>query len=112
MKRIFLTLASLLVALQSVATGWPANYGGVMLQGFYWDSFSESKWSVLTSQADELSKYFNLIWVPQSGNCQNTNMGYSPVWWFDHNSSFGTTAELRTMINTFKSKGTCKVRQE
>ena len=106
MNRIFLTLASLLVALQSVAAGWPANYGGVMLQGFYWDSFGESKWSVLTSQADELSKYFNLIWVPQSGNCQNTNMGYSPVWWFDHNSSFGTTAELRTMINTFKSKGT------
>lgn len=24
--------------------GWPAHYGGVMLQGFYWGSFDESSW--------------------------------------------------------------------
>ncbi len=88
--------------------GWADNYGGVMLQGFSWDSFDDTQWTNLTSQADELSKYFSLIWVPQSGDCHTSynNMGYMPVYYFKQNSSFGTEAELRTMIKTFKAKGT------
>ena len=42
MKKIYTTLLSFLVPMLMTAqniTGWPANYGGVMLQGFYWDSF-------------------------------------------------------------------------
>ena len=79
-----------------------------MLQGFYWDSYKDTKWTNLESQADELSQSFKLIWVPNSGNCGNSNnMGYMPQYWFtNHNSSFGTEAELRSMINTFKEKGT------
>ena len=89
------------------AQGWPANYDGVMLQGFYWDSYNDTKWTNLTSQADELSKYFSLIWVPQSGWCKSTrDMGYYPRYWFDQRSAFGTEQELRTMISTFKAKGT------
>lgn len=106
MKKILFSLAVFFAAIQALAAGWPANYGGVMLQGFSWDSYNDTKWSVLTSQADELSKYYNLIWVPQSGNCQGTNMGYSPVWWFNQSSSFGNESELRNMIKTFKEKGT------
>lgn len=88
--------------------GWPANYEGVMLQGFYWDSYSDTKWTTLQSQADELSKYFDLIWIPNSGQCGGyNNMGYMPQYWFtNHNSSFGTEAQLLSMIQTFKSKGT------
>ncbi len=74
MKKIKLAILAMAMPLMALAQGWPANYGGVMLQGFYWDSYTETKWSVLTSQADELSKYYNLIWVPQSGNCQ------APTW--------------------------------
>ena len=48
-----------------------ANYSGVMLQGFYWDSFSESKWTKLEAQAPELGQYFNLVWIPQSAYCGN-----------------------------------------
>ena len=77
--------------------GWPANYGGVMLQGFYWDSYHETTWEQLTAQADELSKYFSLIWVPNSGktssyywNSQSTSMGYDPCFWLDHTSCWGT----------------------
>lgn len=78
-----------------------------MLQGFYWDSYNDTKWTNLTSQADELSKYFKLIWVPQSGWCNSTtDMGYYPRYWFNQNSAFGTEQELRTMISTFKAKGT------
>lgn len=101
-------LLSLVPFSEAKADGWPANYGGVMLQGFYWDSYVDSKWTNLTSQADELSQYFNLIWVPQSGKCLESYnvMGYTPYYYFNQNSSFGTESELRTMISTFKSKGT------
>ena len=90
-----------------LAQGWPANYDGVMLQGFYWDSYTDSKWTKLESQADEMSQFFNLIWVPNSGYCNTTsnNMGYHPIYWFNHKSAFGTEAQLRSMISTFKEKG-------
>lgn len=108
MKHLFTLIFTLMgLPLGLMAQGWPANYGGVMLQGFYWDSYSDTKWTNLTSQADELSKYFNLIWVPQSGWCKSTtDMGYYPRYWFDQRSAFGTEQELRTMISTFKAKGT------
>ena len=33
-------------------------------------------------------------------------MGYNPLYWFsNYNSSFGTEAQLRSMIGTFKQKG-------
>lgn len=111
MKRIFTLIAAtfLLAMPQTVsAQGWPSNYEGVMLQGFYWDSYTVTAWSYLEKQADELSQYFSLIWVPQSGNCNVTSnsMGYMPVYYFDQNSSFGTESQLRSMINTYKEKGT------
>jgi alpha-amylase len=93
---------------QNENVGWPANYGGVMLQGFYWDSYDDSNWAVLERQATELSQYFDLIWVPNSAyaNSLSSNMGYHPVYWFDHKSAFGTEAQLRSMISTFREKGT------
>lgn len=111
MKRIFTIIAAtfLLALPQTVsAQGWPSAYEGVMLQGFYWDSYTVTAWSYLEKQADELSQYFSLIWVPQSGNCNVTSnsMGYMPVYYFDQNSSFGTESQLRSMISTYKEKGT------
>ena len=100
--------AGAVLAPDAQALGWPANYQGVMLQGFSWDSYSDTKWTNLESQADELSQYFKLIWIPNSGSCGGgNNMGYMPQYWFtNHNSSFGTEAQLISMINTFKAKGT------
>ncbi len=110
-KRLYTSLCALLLtfaAQMASAQGWPANYGGVMLQGFSWDSYTDTQWSTLESQADELSRYFKLIWVPQSGNCNTSynNMGYMPVYYFDQNSSFGSEAQLRSMIQAFKQRGT------
>lgn len=104
---LWFTLA-LACTFRAGATGWPAEYQGVMLQGFYWDSYSDTKWTTLESQADELSRYFDLIWIPNSGySGGHNNMGYLPQYWFtNHNSSFGTEAELRSMIRTFRDKGT------
>lgn len=107
MKKINTTLVALMATLSMQAQGWPANYDGVMLQGFYWDSYRASKWCNLEAQADDLAPYFSLVWIPQSANCSSgRSMGYDDLYWFsNYNSSFGNEAELRSMINTFKSKG-------
>lgn len=87
--------------------GWASNYSGVMLQGFSWDSYNESQWKVLEKQADELKNYIDLVWLPQSGKCLETTqvMGYMPYYYFNQNSSFGSEAELRSLITKFKAAG-------
>ena len=106
MQRLYTTLIALIATISMMAQGWPANYPGVMLQGFYWDSYGDSQWTALEAQADDLAGSFDLVWIPQSGNCGGTSMGYDDLWWFNnYNSSFGTEAELRSMIKTFKAKG-------
>jgi alpha-amylase len=89
-----------------MAQGWPQNYGGVMLQAFYWNSYDDTQWSLLEKQADDLASSFDLIWIPQSANCGGTSMGYDDLYWFtNYNSSFGNEKQLRSMIKTFKEKG-------
>lgn len=87
--------------------GWPVNYGGVMLQGFSWDSYNDSQWKVLANQADDMKGYIDLVWLPQSGKCAETVqvMGYKPYYYFNQNSSFGTETELRNLITKFKANG-------
>ena len=114
MKKIYTILWMLTISIATMAQsqGWPEKYEGVMLQGFYWDGYDDSKWTVLESQADELSQYFKLIWVPNSGKTSDyyhtgkKTMGYDPCFWLDHTGAFGTETQLRSMINTFKEKGT------
>ena len=90
--------------------GWPAMFGGVMLQGFYWDSYKATRWTTLTDKAQELSQYFDVIWVPNSGSVDEfgnaQSMGYMPVYWLKHNTCFGTETQLRDMISTFHSHNT------
>ena len=84
----------LLVPLGVMAQGWPAGYGGVMLQGFFWDSFRTADgqqdktmatmygagwgendqwlvpvttWNELLNQKDNIAPYIDLLWLPQSG---------------------------------------------
>ena len=78
-----------------------------MLQGFYWDSYNDSSWKNLESQAEELSEFYDLIWIPQSANCGGgQSMGYNDLYWFNnYTSSFGNEEQLRSMIKTFKDKG-------
>lgn len=121
-KRIFgiAALAAMLLtcANSADAIGWPANYKGVMLQGFAWDTYKTnnegklptSKWTDLTSRADELSANFSLIWVPNSARASGESgggNGYMPIYWFtNHTCAYGNEAALKTMIATFKEKGT------
>ena len=114
MKRFFISLflafsfccCSLVPAQTTTVEGWPAGYGGVMLQGFYWDGFGDAQWTRLESQAEDFSPYFSLVWIPQSGNCGGTSMGYDDLYWFNnYNSSFGNEDQLRSLIRTFKDAG-------
>ncbi len=53
MKKINIIFLFFLLTTATVrAQGWPANERGVMLQGFYWDSFDATKWTRLEAQAD------------------------------------------------------------
>lgn len=103
----FPALADGTAAATTSAMGWPADYEGVMLQGFYWESYDDTEWTNLESQADKLAASFKLIWVPNSAKAaQNPGMGFEPVYWFtNHNSSFGTENQIRQMIKAFKSNG-------
>ena len=120
MKKIFISFAMMCMAMGGYAAteedgtyvGWPANYGGVMLQGFWWDSYEATQWTELKDRVDELSLYFDLIWIPNSGKTSNyywdntsTSMGYDPCFWLDHNSCFGTEDQLRSMIRAYHLKG-------
>lgn len=106
MRRLYATWIFCLVAVAAMAQGWPKDYSGVMLQGFFWDSYNDSQWTRLEKQADDLSKVFDLVWIPQSGYCGGQSMGYDDLYWFNnYNSSFGTEEDLRKMIATFKENG-------
>ena len=106
MKKIYTFAMLTLLPLMMMGQGWPSGFSGVMLQGFYWDSYNDSKWTVLEAQADEFAEFFKLVWIPQSANCGGTSMGYDDLYWFtNYNSSFGSKTQLQSMINTFKSKG-------
>ena len=107
-KRVAIGAWLIATATAAAAQGWPAGYGGVMLQGFSWDSYANSQWTKLQSMADDLDGSFDLLWIPNAGNCGNGNqMGYAPKYWFpvgtNYTGSFGTLAELRAMVATMSS---------
>lgn len=110
MKKFYLSLASLVIAISAMAQGWPANYGGIMLQGFYWDSYDYTKWDNLTARSEELGSIFDLIWVPNSAMTRGGNnaqtMGYMPYLWLRHTTIFGGQSKLVRMIQTYGAMGT------
>ena len=95
MKKTLLFFAlALLAPLSMMSQGWPADYGGVVLQGFFWDSFRPAAdrpgmtmatmygagwgendewylpvttWAELLNQKDNIAPYIDLLWLPQSG---------------------------------------------
>ena len=110
MKKLYFTLVASIVAFMAIAQGWPGNYSGVMLQGFYWDSYDVTNWKKFSEpqRANELCNAFDLIWIPNSATVQGNgeSMGYMPFAWLRHSSQFGTEAELLSMIDLYRGKGT------
>ena len=93
-KTLLLFTLALLAPLSMMSQGWPSGYGGVMMQGFFWDSFRPADghagqsmatmygagwgendewyvpvttWAELLNQKDNIAPYIDLLWLPQSG---------------------------------------------
>ncbi len=87
----------------------PNQCGDVMLQGFYWNSYSSTtygttKWSDLISQANEISAYFDMVWLPPSASSDG-GLGYHPRQWSNQNSDLGTSSQLKTLIELLHDGG-------
>jgi len=105
MRKLYSLLFTLFFTQVALAQ-WPANYGGVMLQGFYWNSFEDSNLTAIQDNVDEWSKFFDIVWLPNTGATGSEGMGYMPVYWFNHNSNFGRQKTLKNVIKAFNEKGT------
>lgn len=110
MKRILLYTLSALISVPLMAQA-PAESEDVMLQGFYWNSQTETGWIQLSSSADRIAESFTCIWLPPSaapeggGAVGGTNVGYHPRQWNNQNSCWGTSADLKSLISTLHSRG-------
>ncbi len=97
-------------------TSAPAKYPGVMLQAFYWDSYKtkneatgasihgRTKWIDLKDQAEEMGKWFDLVWLPPSAKSSG-GTGYLPICYSTQDSDWGTKGNLQTIINTLHENG-------
>ena len=90
-------------------TSVPSNCPDVMLQAFYWDSnqdkyYGNTRWKTLQSQAQEISSYFDLVWLPPSA-MSTGGVGYLPKQYSNQNCDWGSEAELRNLIQQLHDGG-------
>lgn len=89
----------------------------VLMQAFFNESYNNSapgvsdswnigntKWSTLLSQAEEIGRYFDLVWLPPSSS--GDGMGYHPKEYSNQNSNWGTASELSSLIDALHNEGT------
>lgn len=93
--------------------GVPAEYEGVMLQAFYWESqklntFSLTKYINLLNKVDDIGSNFDLVWLPPSGGPTGRGVGYYPRQYSNLESDWGTKAKLLELIGKLHNYG-CKV---
>lgn len=111
LKKLFytgLTLVSLCLG-QYLNAQAPSSSSAVMLQGFYWNSTGTTSWSQLNSISSEISKNFDMIWLPPSAYAGTNVSGYMPKQWSNQNSNWGTETELKTLISNLKANGTIAI---
>ena len=95
---------------QDCASAVPSQCEDVMLQAFYWDSYSggtfgNTKWSTLQGQTTEINAYFDMVWLPPSAKSDG-GVGYHPAQYCNQNSTWGSRAELEQLISSFHASGT------
>ena len=100
----------------SYASAVPSQCGDVMMQGFYWDSYSENdpdkatdkygdtRWKTMLGQAGEIGAYFDLVWLPPSALASGT--GYHPRQYNNQNSDWGSRNDLEKLIAALHNSGT------
>ena len=94
-------------------TAVPSQCTDVMLQGFYWKSnvnsgFGDTKWATLSGQVDEISQYFQLVWLPPSSQASGISaggLGYIPLEYSSQSCLMGKRAALESLISGLHNKG-------
>ena len=66
LRWVLLMVWGVFLTSQVVKAQVPNECEDVMYQAFYWDSYTDSQWTKLNSESDELSSYFDMIWLPVS----------------------------------------------
>lgn len=92
MKKLHILIAmTLLVSVNAMAQGWPANYGGVMLQGFFWDSYKE--------------KPDNSPWGPRGDQDNDGTRSHKPgyTWATMYGAGWTTGEEWQVPVTTWNS---------
>ncbi|MBQ7631714.1 MAG: hypothetical protein IJS82_03025 [Paludibacteraceae bacterium] len=99
----------------------PSECTDVLMQAFFNESYSDdapgvsstndyklglgnTRWSTLLGQAEEISSYFDLVWLPPSAN--GDGMGYHPKNYSNQSSNWGSATELRSLIDALHNGGT------
>ncbi|MBO7458870.1 MAG: hypothetical protein J6T80_06430 [Paludibacteraceae bacterium] len=91
----------------------PPRCEAVLMQAFYnesydpaspgVDTYGDTKWNTLASQATELGKYFDYIWLPPSA--MGDGAGYHPKQYSNQNSNWGTREQLDALISALHNAG-------
>lgn len=74
---------------------------GVMLQGFHWDSASDSKnwYTTVSGNKADIKANFEYIWLPPPSSTPSfSKQGYIPTALNDLNSYYGSATELKQLI--------------
>ena len=92
----------------------PAQCPDVMLQAFYWDSYTDkghgrTKWVDFINgnngtNATEIGQWFDLVWLPPMSKATG-GTGYVPTQYSNLESDWGTEKRLRELIGTLRNNG-------
>lgn len=92
----------------------PAQCPDVMLQAFYWDSYTDkghgrTKWVDFINgnngtNATEIGQWFDLVWLPPMSKATG-GTGYVPTQYSNLDSDWGTEKRLRELIGTLHNNG-------
>ena len=91
-------------------TGVPSEYEGVMLQAFYWNSYTETAFSrtkyvdLINNYVDKIGQNFDVVWMPPSG--QGGGTGYYTKCYSNLDSDWGTKTKLTELLTKLHNHGT------
>lgn len=115
MKKIISTilLVSLLASAGAVRAeniGVPPESEDVMLQAFYWDSYTltkygRTKWIDLVKDTAAINASFDLVWLPPSASSSG-GVGYIPAKLDNQKSEWGERSTLSTLISALRKRKT------
>ena len=115
MKKFYFSIIFLLTVapmLRAENVGAPAECEDVMLQAFYWDSYTltkygRTKWIDLLADTAAINANFDLVWFPPSASSTG-GVGYYHACLSNQDSEWGQKSKLQSLIAALH-KGNTKV---